>query len=252
MNRAGTDAPREVDRGLLERALVEHAIPPGPAFPCPYLTGREARNVSLVPQPLRPGVYHALMDLNFRRLGSLFYRPHCHGCQSCRMLRVPVAEFRPSRAQRRCHQRNRDLEVRVAAPGPSPERLALYRRYLQARHYDGQMDGSEAEFEGFLYDTCLATIEVSYYRGAHLVAVGIADVEPRAMSLVYCYYEPEMADRSLGVFNVLWSLAECRRRGLGHLYLGYHVEGSPKMAYKAAFRPCEVRSPSGGFRRLVR
>jgi arginine-tRNA-protein transferase len=167
------------------------------------------------------------------------------------MLRVPVAEFRPSRAQKRCRQRNRDLEVRVGPPGPSPERLALYRRYLQARHDDGQMDGSEAEFQGFLYDSCLSTIEVSYLHGGRLVAVGIADVEPRAMSLVYCYYEPEMSARSLGVFNVLWSLAECRRRGLDHLYLGYHVEGSAKMRYKAAFRPCEVREPDGVFRRLT-
>ena len=49
-----------------------------------------------------------------------------------------------------------------------------------------------------------------------------------------------MADRSLGVFAILLQIAECRRRGLPYLYLGYWIEESDKMRYKADFRPAEA------------
>ncbi|MDR1625552.1 MAG: arginyltransferase, partial [Spirochaetia bacterium] len=48
---------------------------------------------------------------------------------------------------------------------------------------------------------------------------------------------PEFARRSLGVFSVLREIELARSMGLEHYYLGFMVEGSPKMAYKAAFRP---------------
>jgi arginine-tRNA-protein transferase len=184
------------------------------------------------------------MDLNFRRLGPVFYRPQCGRCAECRMIRVSVAEFRPSRAQRRCRTRNRDLSVEVTTPMASAEKQELYRRYLGARH-DGQMDGSSEEFEGFLCASRVRTVEIDYRAGGRLLAVGIADVEPLAMSAVYCFFDPEAASRSLGVFNVLWMIEECRRRGLPHLYLGYYVRESRKMSYKALYRPHEVLGGDG-------
>jgi arginine-tRNA-protein transferase len=229
---------------LLARALAAHAPAPGEVFRCPYLRGRRARHLTVVPQPLGPGVYHALMDLNFRRLGPVFYRPQCQPCDECRMIRVPVAEFQPSRAQRRCRERNRDLSVEAGPPRPSDEKHALYRRYLSGRH-DGQMDGSPLEFRGFLYASEVTTLEVVYRREGRLVGVGLVDVEPLALSAVYCYFDPAEASRSPGVFNILWLIDECRRRGAPHLYLGYYVRDSPKMSYKAGYRPYEILEAGG-------
>jgi arginine-tRNA-protein transferase len=186
------------------------------------------------------------MDLNFRRLGEVFYRPQCGGCDACRMIRLPVAEFRPSRSQRRCMKRNADVDVRVAPPRMSDEKQELYKRYLLARH-DGQMDGSPAELHGFLYSSPVDTLEIGYFVRERLVAVGIADAEPAALSAVYCYFEPTLHGRGLGVFNVLTLIEECRRRGLPHLYLGYYVRGCAAMDYKAGYRPCEILEPGRGF-----
>jgi len=204
----------------LAEIIESHGPPPGEPFPCPYLPGRAARHVTLLPTPLTPGLYHLLMDLNFRRLGPVFYRPACDECQECRMIRVPVAEFQPSRAQRRCWRRNQDVVVETGSPTPSEEKHALYRRYLESRH-DGQMDGTEPEFRSFLYASPIDTVEVTFRAGDRLLGVGIADREPLALSAVYFYFEPSEAGRSLGVFNVLWLIEECRRRGLPFLYLGY-------------------------------
>jgi arginine-tRNA-protein transferase len=234
---------------LLARVLERRGPPPGEPFPCPYLAGRLAQHVTLVPYPLEPGLYHSLMDLNFRRLGPVFYRPSCQGCDACRMIRIPVADFRPSRSQRRSWRRNADLSVEATAPDPTEEKRRLYRTYLERRH-DGQMDGSPEEFYGFLYGSEVETVEVQYRLGGRLLGVGIADVEPGAMSAVYCYFDPQESSRGLGAFNVLWTIDECRRRGIAYLYLGYYVADCRRMSYKALYRPCEVLGPDGRWARL--
>jgi Arginine-tRNA-protein transferase, N terminus len=65
---------------VLTRALesrLGQALPlPGEPSACPYLPGRRARHVT-VRVPAVSGLYHAFMDLNFRRIGPFFYRPQC-------------------------------------------------------------------------------------------------------------------------------------------------------------------------------
>jgi arginine-tRNA-protein transferase len=238
---AWTDRRREQLRRSLRRRPAH-----GPEFPCPYLDGRLARHQTLLATDCPPGLYTGLMDLNFRRLGPLVYRPACDGCAECRQLRVPVATFEPSRSQRRCIERNRDLEITTGPPHLTDEKLALYERYLRERH-DGQMAGSREELEGFLYVSGIETLEVCYRSEGRLVAVGIADAEPRALSAVYCYFDPGLSARGLGVFNVLWLLREARRRGVAHVYLGYYVAGARTMEYKAGYRPCEVLREDGSW-----
>jgi arginyl-tRNA--protein-N-Asp/Glu arginylyltransferase len=235
----------------LRRVLEEADLEPDGEHPCTYLPGRRARQVLVNPQIFTPGLYHAFMDLNFRRLGFFVYRAACRACTECRMLRVLVDEFAPTRAQRRCLARNGDLRISVGRPEATDEKRALYRRYLESRH-DGTMSGSADEMASFLYDAPSFTVEVTYRAGDRLVAVGIADLEPRALSAVYCYFDPAEARRSPGVFNVLTLLEECRARALPYLYLGYFVAGSRKMAYKSGFRPHEVLRPDGRWERQER
>jgi leucyl-tRNA---protein transferase len=232
---------------LLARALERAPLHLGDAEPCPYLPGRAARLSLIAPGPLVSGMYHSLMDLNFRRLGPLFYRPECEGCRECRMIRVEVATFRPSRSQRRCLARNAELAVASGRPRATTEKHALYRRYLDGRH-DGRMDGSLREF-GVLYSSDVETLELVYTLRDRLMGVGLADIEPDAMSAVYAYFDPGEARRSLGTFNILQMLADCERRGLRYLYLGYYVRDCGRMSYKRSFRPCEVLAPDGHWTR---
>ena len=82
-------------------------------------------------------------------------------------------------------------------------------------------------------------------RGACLV-----DILDDGLSAVYSFYDPDDGKRSLGNLLVLALVDEARRRRLPYVYLGYLIEESPKMAYKARFRPLEALQP-GGWRRII-
>ncbi len=248
MSRAGSGEATRQRVSRLARAIEEAGLEPGAPHPCSYLPGRWARAVFILPTGFEPGLYHGLMDLNFRRSGRVLYRPACYACQECRAIRVRVETFRPTRSQRRCRARNRDLTVTVGRPVPTAEKHALYERYLKSRHDDGEMDRSWEEFCSFLYASPVQTLEVAYRLGERLMAVGIVDEEPQALSTVYCYFDPSESARSLGVFNVLWTIEHARARAIPHVYLGYYVAGAAKMSYKATFGPHEILDPSGRWR----
>ena len=199
------------------------------------------------PQRLPAPLYQSFMDLNFRRLGDVVYRPACEGCRECRQLRVRAFEFRPSRAQRRCSRRNEDVAIETHAPEATPEKHLVYQRYLETRH-DGQMTGTWQEFVEFVHSEHEFTREVVFRVAGRLLGAGIFDVTPLALSAVYFYFDPELARRSPGVLNVLWLLQQCRRLGAPWLYLGYHVSGCGRMSYKKAFRPNETVGDDGRWR----
>ena len=229
-------------------ALVESlGLEPSPRSPCPYLPGRDSRLVALRPERLTPGLYRLFLDLNFRRLGAIVYRPACEDCRECRQIRVDVRRFRPSRAQRRCLGRNADVLAETGRPEATEEKHEVYRRYLVARH-DGQMSGSWEEFREFLHETPPFTREVVFRVGERLLGAAIYDTGPDAFSAVYFYFDPDLSARSPGTLNVLWLVEECRRHDVPWLYLGYHVAESPSMAYKAGFRPHQVLSDDGQWR----
>ena len=229
--------------------------------PCPYLPGMQERKVFTHLVGRRAvGLNDALTQTGFRRSQTIAYRPACENCRACVSVRVLADDFRPSASQQRVLRANADL-VRDAAPNkPSGEQYALFRRYLDARHPDGGMaDMSMLDYSMMIEDSHIDTVLTEYRRrgaGGYAAARGegplvgacLTDRLADGLSLVYSFYAPHEARRSLGAFMILDHIEKARSLGLPHVYLGYWVEGSRKMAYKAAYLPQERLGLSGWVR----
>lgn len=215
--------------------------------PCGYWPERQARDLVLDPRdPRLPDIYPLALDWGFRRSGNLIYRPHCGHCHACVAVRIPVTDFMPDRSQRRCTARNAAVEARVVPAERTDEQLALYQRYLAARHRDGGMDGHGVhEFDQFLIGNWpksrfLELREPDRGQRGCLLAVAVTDViDIGALSAVYTFYEPDQAGRGLGTLAILRQIEWARREHRTHLYLGYWIDGHGKMDYKRRFRPLE-------------
>ena len=65
------------------------------------------------------------------------------------------------------------------------------------------------------------------------------------VSMVYSFFDPDFANRSLGTYMILDHIRRAREKGLPHVYLGYWVAGSRKMGYKTRFLPQDHLMASG-------
>jgi arginyl-tRNA--protein-N-Asp/Glu arginylyltransferase len=75
-----------------------------------------------------------------------------------------------------------------------------------------------------------------------LVASSLTDIIEDGLSMVYSFYEPEMAELSLGKYMILDHIKLAKEMKLPYLYLGYWVKGSEKMDYKSQYEPLELYS----------
>ncbi|MEY3572272.1 MAG: arginyltransferase [Burkholderiaceae bacterium] len=214
-------------------------------YPCSYIEGRKARSQVATPNHLiQSRVYSDLVQLGFRRSGVFSYRPYCDNCRACQPIRVPVAAFEPSKTQLRTWRRlSGRLQAQEVPLMFSDEHYALYLRYQSGRHMGGGMDqDSRDQYAQFLLQSQVDTRLLTFRENGRLVMVSLIDRLQNGLSAVYTFFDPDLAKTSLGTFGVLWQIAECQRLGLDYVYLGYYIEESPKMSYKARFRPAEVLS----------
>jgi leucyl-tRNA---protein transferase len=219
--------------------------------PCPYLSGKEERKVFTHLVGERAGeLNNILTQGGFRRSQSIAYRPACEGCRSCVSVRVLAGEFQPSRSMRRIANRNLDIVAEMKPAVPTSEQYAIFRAYLDSRHRDGGMaDMTVLDYAMMVEDSHIETRIIEYRSGqtpgSGLIAVALTDVLADGLSMVYSFFEPDAAPRSLGTLMVLDHIARARQMGLAYVYLGYWVRGSRKMDYKGRFLPQERLTPDG-------
>jgi len=234
---------------------MRHTLPIAPQFyvtapqPCPYLDGRMERKLFTALQgETAERLNNELSKQGFRRSQNVLYRPSCAECSACLSARIRVADFEPSKSQKRVLRKNQHLIRSAISPWATETQYALFRKYLDDRHADGGMaDMDIFEFAAMIEETPIRSRVIEYTnppsteqpRGT-LAAVCLTDVLDDGLSMVYSFFEPELAKDSIGTHIILDHIDVAREAGLPYVYLGYWVPGSRKMGYKARFKGLEV------------
>ncbi|HZV97726.1 MAG TPA: arginyltransferase [Methylophilaceae bacterium] len=208
-------------------------------YPCGYLEGKLAQSLIAAPHHLiDAATYSDLIKLGFRRSGKFAYRPHCEHCKACVPVRLPVAEFKPNRSQRRARKQHANLTAVILPLTFKQEHFALYAAYQVARHNGGDMHEETADqYRNFLVQSNVDSLMIEFRLGDTIKMVSVVDIVEDGVSAVYTFYDAGDKSASYGTYNVLWLIEWCHSLKLPYLYLGYWIAESRKMAYKQNFLP---------------
>lgn len=222
--------------------------------PCPYLAGKTERKVFTELSGHNAGELNdALGRIGFRRSQSVAYRPSCADCTACVSVRVCTGEFTPNNSQKRNLRRNGDIVATACKPWATEEQYALLRSYLGSRHPNGGMaDMDEQDFADMVEQTPVDSYLIEYReptvngeRG-RLIGCCLTDRQSDGLSMIYSFFDAVHPMREgLGTYIILDHVQRAAKAGLPYVYLGYWIEGSARMAYKARFRPLEKLGPDG-------
>ncbi|NNU17186.1 arginyltransferase [Parvularcula sp. ZS-1/3] len=217
------------------------------ASDCPYLEGKKEKKIFTFLGGDKAAEFNALLSRRgFRRSQNIAYLPACDGCNACRPVRIVVEGFEDAR-YKRTFKRNADLNRTLTPAKVTEEQFSVLRDYLDSRHDGGGMhDMTVLDYQQMVEQTPVDTVIIEYRDEAgKLLACALSDRLEDGLSMVYSFFDPEASKRSLGTFMIADHVRLAGELGLPYVYLGYWVDGSPKMDYKRNFAPLEVLSRDG-------
>lgn len=211
---------------------------------CSYLSGQSANSVFLDPNtPPSWYQYSQLSRVGFRRSGTHFYRPRCSHCDACKSCRILSEQLDlASKRFKRILKKASSFKASIVPAKYSLEHYSLYESYINLRHKDGDMHpATQEQYRNFL----ISDYEFSYFLEIRddqnqLIAATAVDLLDDGFSAIYTYFDVDYEKYSLGTLVVLLLTRLTRERELPYVYLGYWVQNSPKMNYKAQFKPLEI------------
>ena len=213
-------------------------------MPCPYIDHKMERRLVTDISTTRGKKYHNILaEAGFRRSQHISYKPACPSCNACKPIRVVAKTFTRTKSQKRIYNRNQDLVTEYLTPVATPELFELFQNYQMLRHSGGEMALMDyADFRGMLETSPINTF-IKTYRlkiSRELVGVVLLDEQRDGYSAVYSFFNCLQPERSMGTFIILDLIEDLIDNNLNYLYLGYWIDKSRKMSYKANFRPAEV------------
>ena len=200
-----------------------------------------------------PEQMDGLWALGWRHFGTHFFRYNLGflnlDVQFVLPLRIRLAELSFSKSQRRVLRRNEDLRVRTGPARITDEDHEMFHRHKSRFNHSipetlfnfiaSDPDGIPCECR-----------EIRVFDGDRPVAVSYFDVGGESVSGVYGMFEPDVTERSLGIFTMLKEIEFAIETGRKFYYLGYAYEGKSFYDYKKQFRATEAFDWDGEWKSL--
>ena len=148
------------------------------------------------------------------------------------------------------------FEVTLEPDSCNKEKHALMLKYQTKIHKDPAWRWSESSFSRFLCNGLdrkilkvkgktmkFGSYHQCYRIDGKLVAVGVLDLLPHAVSSVYLFYDPDYSEWDWGKISALQEIALAREKGYEYYYMGYYIHSCTKMRYKGRFEPSMILDP---------
>lgn len=148
------------------------------------------------------------------------------------------------------------FEVTLEPDNCTKEKHNVMLRYQTKVHKDPEWRWSEASFKRFLCSGLdrkilkirgktkkLGSYHQCYRLDGKLVAVGVLDLLPHAVSSVYLFYDPDYQEWDWGKISALQEIALTIEKGYEYYYMGYYIHSCTKMRYKGQFQPSHLLDP---------
>ena len=150
-----------------------------------------------------------------------------------------------------------NFEVTLEPDTFTEEKFCLYKEYQINVHHDKPEELKPTGFKRFLCGSplrrCtrqengkeqqLGSFHQCYRLDGRLIAIGVLDLLPHAVSGVYFIYHPDFEKWSFGKLSAMREAALALEGGYEYYYMGYYIHNCTKMRYKGDYKPQYVLDP---------
>lgn len=188
--------------------------------------------------------YQKMLERGWRRFGRMHFVPECKTCNKCVSMRIDVANYKFSKSEKRVISKNRDTKLYIRPPSVTMEHLDLYDKYHKFMNDKKDWPYSPIEPSDYLKSYVEAKEEYAkeflYVRDDKLIGVALVDILPNSISAIYCYYDHDYSDLSIGKYSILAQIKIAKELNIPYIYLGYWINNHFSMGYKESYKPFEI------------
>ncbi|AXX93095.1 arginyltransferase [Malaciobacter molluscorum LMG 25693] len=188
--------------------------------------------------------YQNMLEHGWRRFGKMHFVPECKGCTKCISMRIDVKNYKFSKSEKRVISKNNDTKLYIQTPTITKEHLDLYDKYHrfmnEKKQWPYQPITPDDYVRSYVQGKDKFTKEFLYFKDEKLVAVALVDILPKSISAIYCFYDHDYADLSLGKFSILAQIKIAKELDIPYIYLGYWIKNHYSMGYKELYKPFEI------------
>ena len=188
--------------------------------------------------------YQNMLEHGWRRFGRMHFVPECKNCTKCISIRIDVENYKFSKSEKRVLSKNKNTKVYIQSPSISLDHLNLYDKYH--KFMNEKKGWSYSPIEPIEYNRSYVegkssfTKEYLYMRDDKLIGVALTDMLPKAISSIYCFYDHDFEELSIGKFSILVQIKIAKQLKIPYIYLGYWIKDHFSMGYKELYQPFEV------------